>query len=126
MRSLARRRPSRSRTVDNPQNQRPDCLLLFSLMDESSKTGLSTVSIPKENVSLPFAWTNLSSSELSFRVSGDFISRELICLPCTIMTGLVELDRPGGVGICVHLLRERAEHCEFFGFDDKGTRGYRR
>src|SRR5215469_2880310 len=93
MRSLARRRPSRSRTVDNPQNQRPDCLLLFSLMDESSKTGLSTVSIPNENVSLPFAWTNLSSSELSFRVSGDFISRELICLPRTIMTGLSWIDQ---------------------------------
>ena len=77
------------------QNQRPECLLLCSSMDESSKTGLWTVSIPKENVSLPFAWTNLSSSELSFRVSGDFISRELICLPCTIMTGLSWIDQAG-------------------------------
>src|ERR1700745_198102 len=85
-------RASRQR-ADNPQNQRPECLLLYSLMDESSKTGRWTVSIPKENVSLPFAWTDLASSELSFRVSADFISRELIRLPSTIMTGLSWIDQ---------------------------------
>ena len=47
-------------------------------------------------------------------------------LPAVRHNDRVELDRPGGVGIHARLLRERAEHREFFGFDDKGTRGYRR
>src|SRR5215472_745024 len=79
--------------MTDPQNQHTEHLLLCSLMDETSKTGLSAVSIREAKVSLPLAWTTLPSSDVSFRMSEDLISREVICQPYTMMTGLSWIDQ---------------------------------